>query len=473
MIDALLFQEFIVAAHFHDMAVVDNHNDVTVAYGGQAVGNHNHGTALGDGFDVFHDDVLRFIVERTGRFIEDDDARVSDKGAGNGHTLALTAGEQTAAFTDECIVAMGHLVDEFAGTCQRCCPHHIFMGCIGAGNADVFLDGAAKEHAVLQHYANLTAQPCRFDLRDVYAINQDAAGFWYVETLNEFGQGALTGAGTPHDADFLASRNGEVYLVEHAVAFFRIAEAHAVDFDTALDARQGRASGIEGRFCFFVHNIAQSFHGYTGLLEILPHADQAHNRCDNLPCQHLEGDEVTDGNGGPHNVDGTNPENGEVEAVLQEHGNGAGHIGQIDNPQHAVDVAGQHILVTANEVAFDTRSLDGADTRDGFNQEGAVFTANQEAVINQTLVDWCHHDIQQHKERNHQQHNHAKHRAEDEHDNQVDGGKDDIEHDSQGRTCEEGTEIFQFPHTGNHVTDLPFGEVFHRQGRDIAEQAAR
>jgi hypothetical protein len=69
-----------------------HHDAVGLAHGGQAVGDDDHRAALADGLHVVLDDAFRLVVERAGGFVEDQDARVADQGAGDGDALALAAG---------------------------------------------------------------------------------------------------------------------------------------------------------------------------------------------------------------------------------------------------------------------------------------------------------------------------------------------------------------------------------------------
>ena len=50
-----------------------------------------------------------FNVERTGRLVEDEDRRILEDCAGNGDTLAFTAGELRTALADNRAVAAGLL----------------------------------------------------------------------------------------------------------------------------------------------------------------------------------------------------------------------------------------------------------------------------------------------------------------------------------------------------------------------------
>jgi len=54
---------------------------------------------------VVLNDLFRFVVERAGGFVENQDARVGDQGAGDGDALALSARQACAVFSDFSVVA--------------------------------------------------------------------------------------------------------------------------------------------------------------------------------------------------------------------------------------------------------------------------------------------------------------------------------------------------------------------------------
>ena len=66
-------------------------------------------------------DALALVVERAGRLVEDQDARIGDQRAGDGDALALAARQAAAALADDGVVAFGQLEDEVvrAGELRR------------------------------------------------------------------------------------------------------------------------------------------------------------------------------------------------------------------------------------------------------------------------------------------------------------------------------------------------------------------
>ncbi len=97
---------------FDDAAVLDDEDDVGVEDRREPVRDHEARAA----FHQRHERGLdrRFVgrVERAGRFVEDEDARVLEQHARDREPLALAAGELVAALADDRVVAVGQRRDE-------------------------------------------------------------------------------------------------------------------------------------------------------------------------------------------------------------------------------------------------------------------------------------------------------------------------------------------------------------------------
>ena len=109
---AALGEEFVEAALLDDAAFFEDEDVVHGAEGGEAVGDADDGAVFGEAVDGFLDFGLGLGIERGGGFVEDEDGRVADKGAGDGDALALAAGEALAAFAERRVVALREVLDE-------------------------------------------------------------------------------------------------------------------------------------------------------------------------------------------------------------------------------------------------------------------------------------------------------------------------------------------------------------------------
>ena len=93
--------QFIVVANFDNPATIHDDQSVGFAQRAQAVGDGNCGAALDQIVERLLDFLLGLGIDGRSGFIEDQDARVDQQGAGDGDALALTAGQALAAFADQ------------------------------------------------------------------------------------------------------------------------------------------------------------------------------------------------------------------------------------------------------------------------------------------------------------------------------------------------------------------------------------
>ena len=108
---------------------------------------------------------------------------------------------------------------------------------------DIVAHRDVEQHVLLQHDADLAAQPGRIGHGKVHAVDQHAPALRDVEALDQFCERALAGPGGPDDADRLAGRHLEADVLQDFRPVDAIAEGDMVELDVAADRRQPRAPG--------------------------------------------------------------------------------------------------------------------------------------------------------------------------------------------------------------------------------------
>ena len=141
-----------------DPAVFDHEDTVGVPDGGQAVRDHEIRAAL---HQVVHrglDLAFRARIDRAGRFVEDQDARVGDDRAGDRQQLLLAGGKVGATLVEHGIVAVRQRVDEVVDLRHMDGGVEGLLGDVVLAVHDVFADGAFEQPRVLQHHTEDVAQ---------------------------------------------------------------------------------------------------------------------------------------------------------------------------------------------------------------------------------------------------------------------------------------------------------------------------
>ena len=149
------------------------------------MGDDDDGAALGHRAQVGLDDLLALGIERGGRLVEDQDARLGDERAGDREPLALAARQIGAALLDHRVIALRHPRDELVCARHLGGGHDLVDRQRGVGERDVLAHRAVKQHVLLQHHADLAAEPRWVDLRDVDPIDQHAAVGRLFETEHD------------------------------------------------------------------------------------------------------------------------------------------------------------------------------------------------------------------------------------------------------------------------------------------------
>ncbi len=89
-----------MGAVFDGAAIGHDDDHIGVADGGEPVGDDDGGPAFAQCRECGLDRGFAFGIECRGGFIEEEDARVAQDGAGEGDALALAAGEALAVYPD-------------------------------------------------------------------------------------------------------------------------------------------------------------------------------------------------------------------------------------------------------------------------------------------------------------------------------------------------------------------------------------
>ncbi len=106
VVETFFIQQFLVGALLDDLAVIDHQDVVGIPDGAQAVGDDEAGASGHQAQQGLLDAGLGARVHAAGGFVEDQDCRVGQDGAGDGEQLALSLTEVAGAFREQGIIAV-------------------------------------------------------------------------------------------------------------------------------------------------------------------------------------------------------------------------------------------------------------------------------------------------------------------------------------------------------------------------------
>ena len=149
-------------------------------------------------------------MDALGRFVEDQQLRISDEGAGDGQLLLLAAAEQ-AALAAEQVLEHGEVFKDFAGHAAR------LRRISQHADLKVFQHGELRKNlAPLRHVAHARASPnVRRSARQVAAIKQHLPRTRPQEPHHALEQRGLAHAIAAHEANDPAGLDLQVHVTEN------------------------------------------------------------------------------------------------------------------------------------------------------------------------------------------------------------------------------------------------------------------
>jgi hypothetical protein len=217
--------------------------------------------------------------------------------------------------------------------------------------------------------------------------------------------------------------------------------------------------------------VAQPLDRQAGLLEVLPELGQPQHRRTDPAGQHVEGDELADAEVAVDHQHGAEIERRRGADLVDELGGLARDVAEVGDLEAGGDVARELLFPAAVHFRLNRHGLERLDAVDRFDQEGLVFGAPRELLIEPAAQHRGHQQRQHDVARDRGEHDPGQHRAVPVHDAQEDDGEDEVDHQGQGGAGQEVAHRFQLAHAGDAVARPAGLEVGQRQRQQVAEQA--
>ena len=246
--------------------MVEHQDLLGVGHRRQPVRNHQGGAVFGDFLQLRLDRLFGLRIERRRRFVEDQDGRVLQQGAGDGHALLFATRQLQAPLAHHGVVAIWQAFNKIMDRCRFRRRHDGVLAGTGLAVGDVVFDGVVEQDRVLRHDADGGAQRVLRDGPQILAIDGDAAAIDFIKTEQQARQGRLARAAVAHHGRRGAGRNLEIH-VEQDLPLGFIAEIHMIE--THGRAPRDERFGFRriGDFAVFVQQGKQAFHVGQALLD--------------------------------------------------------------------------------------------------------------------------------------------------------------------------------------------------------------
>ena len=278
-----------MVAAFNDASVLQNHNGIRVADGGQTVCNNKHRSAAHQAVHAVLYNGFRSCINAGSGFVQNQNGRVGHGCTGNGKQLALALAEVFAFAGDNRFIAMRQTLDEAVGIRQTRCGIHFFVSGIQTAIADVLHNGAGKQVGILQNNTQAAAQVILANFVDVNAVVADFSVLNVIETVDQVGNRRFACTGRADKRQLLAGLCIQCDVMQNG--FFRgIAKRHILKTHIAAKAGICHAAvavrmlpcpnlGTLGAFhqlpVMVVTGIHQSNIAFVGFLRFIHHIKNA------------------------------------------------------------------------------------------------------------------------------------------------------------------------------------------------------
>ena len=203
-IERAALPQLLVRTAVEHAALVDDDDAIGERQRRPAVRDQDRRAAGGDAAQRRVDLLLDPRVDRRGRVVEQQDARVREQRARQRDALALTTRERESLFADDRVVAVREPHDEFVrfGRARR--GFDLGRRRVGSRERDVGADRVGEEERVLEHDADAAAQRLQRDVAHVGAVDRHAPLVHVVEARQQQADGRLARARGAHERDRLA-----------------------------------------------------------------------------------------------------------------------------------------------------------------------------------------------------------------------------------------------------------------------------
>ena len=244
---------------------------------GHAVRDHERGAALHHLGKRLLDRALGRGVHAGGGVVQDQHARRRQQRAGDGHALALAAGQGQAALADQRLVAVRKAGDHLGQAGPGRGLGHVLVRGVRSRVGDVVAQRGAEQERVVGHQGDLVAQRLQVHVADVDSVDRDLPLIDVVQAWDEHDQRGLARAGGADHGHRPAGGHVQVDLAEYLGVRAVVAERHPAHAHVPAAGRQGFRAGRGGQPRLAVQDLEHAVARRHGALcHAERHAQHAH-----------------------------------------------------------------------------------------------------------------------------------------------------------------------------------------------------
>ena len=325
--------------------------------------------------------ILTGVVHRAGRFVQQQDRRVKEQGAGQQYHLPLAAGEQLPTFANGAVKALWMLAGQLGDAGDTGNLQHVFVTDVVGAEGQVVAQAAGQQRQVVGDVANLVTQVSHIQLAQIQAVNQQLAFVGVVVVHQQPRQGTFARAAAADDANALAGFDMQVDVMQGVTALPWVAKAQLAGVDGAMQACMFQWALFGLALLRQSHERIGTGHGQARLLITGDQAGNLAERRHDPAAEHVAGNQSA--NAHLAGDDQINPadDGGHTCHLLQEQraiGGDRGKVAGMTVEAGQCAVCGFPAVLA---LTFGTAGLEGFKTRQGFDQQSLAFGAEAQAFL--------------------------------------------------------------------------------------------
>ena len=186
-----------------DLSVLQNHDGIGVAHGGETVSDHEGGPFCHQTIHALLDVLFRSRIDGARRFIEDQDRCPGYRRSRDIKKLPLALAQVRAVALQNRVIALGKPHDKGMGRCHLRRLNDLLVCGIKPSVADILHDRSRKQVGVLKNHGDVAAQLVPLNMADINAVDSDGPALDIVEAVDEVRDRRLSGSRGTYEGDLL------------------------------------------------------------------------------------------------------------------------------------------------------------------------------------------------------------------------------------------------------------------------------
>ena len=219
---------------FDDSPLVEDQDLIRISYGTKPVRHHDTGAVVEEARESPLYARFGQRVDGAGGFVENENARIGQHGAGEADELTLAEADASAALADLGLKAGGHGLHDITAIEQLGGRDGLrWRGAVFAQH-DVVKNRAGKKEVLLKHNTHLTMQPVAVELAYIVTVEKNLTAVRQIELGEQVDDGTLSASCVADKCNDPARRRREGYLVKYGSKGI-IRERDVPEFNASLE----------------------------------------------------------------------------------------------------------------------------------------------------------------------------------------------------------------------------------------------